>query len=416
MSREYKRWQVENTQKALKNRRVVAISGARQTGKTTLTEQVMGDKGVYRSLDKAEFLQAAQYDPNEFVKNSGGTMVIDEIQKVPSLLSEIKLAVDRNNRTGQYLITGSANLRTIASVSDSLAGRIKHIRLRPLTIGEILRNKPTFLDHTFADNFPAQIKGYDKDTIFDFAFRGGYPEALRLSNAKERKEWYRDYIDNLLNKDLYDVENIRRLDTMRDLVKILAGWSGKFMDKAKIGSTLEISKSTFDIYINALIALFIFERVPPWTKTDYELAGKKSKIYATDTGLMASLLNWKREDLHLDPDRSGKLMETFVFQELSAQIDLDSDYSLYQYRDTKKREVDFLIEKENEGLVGIEVKASHKVSIEDFAPQIWFKENIIKDKMPYRGIVLYSGEDTLSFGNGMKAVPAAALFALPGGA
>jgi predicted AAA+ superfamily ATPase len=127
---------------------------------------------------------------------------------------------------------------------------------------------------------------------------------------------------------------------------------------------------------------------------------------------MASLLNWKREDLYLDPDRSGKLMETFVFQELSAQVDLDSDYSLYQYRDVKKREIDFLVEKEDEGLIGVEVKAGRKVSIEDFASQIWFKENIIKGKLPYRGIVIYTGEDTLSFGGGMLAVPAAALFAL----
>jgi predicted AAA+ superfamily ATPase len=370
----------------------------------------MGKKGVYRSLDKNEFLQAAKYDPNEFVKNSRSTMVIDEIQKVPSLLSEIKLAVDKNNRPGQYLLTGSANLQTAASINDSLAGRIKHIRLRPLTTGEILGKKPNFLERAFNGNFPIQIKGYDKDAIFDFAFMGGYPEALRLKNAKERKEWHRDYIDNLINKDLHEVENIRRLDTIRDLVKILAGWSGKFMDKAKIGSTLEISKPTFDIYLNALISLFVFERVPPWTKTDYELAGKKSKIYATDTGLMASLLNWKRDDLFLAPDKSGKLMETFVFQELSAQIDLDSDYSLYQYRDIKKREIDFLIEKQNEGLVGIEVKASRSVSIEDFAPQIWFKKNIVKNKMPYRGIVLYTGEDTLSFGGGMSAVPIAALF------
>ena len=94
----------------------------------------------------------------------------------------------------------------------------------------------------------------------------------------------------------------------------------------------------------------------------------------------------------------------------SAQIDLDSDYSLYQYRDTKKREIDFLIEKQNEGLAGIEVKASRKVSREDFASQIWFKENIVKNKMPYHGIILYTGEDTLSFGGGMSAVPAAALF------
>jgi len=410
LAEDFKRWQVENTQRALKNRRVVAITGARQTGKTTLTVQVMGDKGIFRSLDKDEFLQSAKFDPNEFVKNSGGTMVIDEIQKVPSLLSEIKLAVDKDNRPGQYLLTGSSSLQTTASVNDSLAGRIKHIRLRPLTVGEIMRNKPAFLERAFNGDFPVQIKGYDKEAILGFALRGGYPEALRINDAKERREWHRDYIDSLINKYLYDIEKIRQLDTMRDLVKILSGWSGKFINKAKIGSTLEISKQTFDVYINALITLFIFERVPPWTKTDYELAGKKSKIYATDTGLMASLLNWKSEDFYLDPDRSGKLMETFVFQELSAQVDLDSDYSLYQYRDVKKREIDFLVEKENEGLIGVEVKAGRKVSIEDFAAQIWFKENIIKGKMPYRGIVLYTGEDTLSFGNGMLAVPAAALF------
>ena len=86
------------------------------------------------------------------------------------------------------------------------------------------------------------------------------------------------------------------------------------------------------------------------------------------------------------------------------------DYSLYQYRDTKKREIDFLVEKEGEGIIGIEVKASSSISRADFAPQIWFKENIIKDKSPYRGIVLYTGENTLSFGDGMIAVPFAALW------
>jgi predicted AAA+ superfamily ATPase len=148
----------------------------------------------------------------------------------------------------------------------------------------------------------------------------------------------------------------------------------------------------------------------PWVKTNYELVGKKAKIYITDTGLMASLLNWKREDLSLNPDRCGKLIETFIFGELAAQVDLDSDYSLYQYRDTKKREIDFLVEKEGESIIGIEAKASSKVTKDDFSAQIWFKENIVKGKTPYRGYVLYSGEDTLSFGDGMLAVPIAALW------
>ena len=412
MDKEYKRWQIENARKALKNRRVVSILGARQAGKTTITKQIIEDNGIFRSLDNTALLRAANDDPNEFVKNpSGGiTMVIDEIQKAPVLLSEIKLAVDKDNRPGQYLITGSANIQTIAKMNDSLAGRIKHIRLRPLVVGEILGKKPTFLQRALAGDFQVQIKGYDKDAIFDLAFRGGYPEALRIDDTKERKEWYRDYLDNLITKDLGDIENIRRFDIISDLTKILAGWSGKYMDKSKINSFLEISKPTLEIYTNALEALFIFERVAPWIKTDYDLVGKKSKIYATDTGLMTALLNWKRSDLMLDADRSGKLMETFVFQELSAQIDLDSDFSLYQYRDIKKREIDFLVEKENEGLIGIEVKASRSISREDFASQIWFKNNIVKGRMPYKGIVLYSGQDTLSFGDEMLAVPIAALW------
>ena len=411
MDTEYRRWQVENARNALQNRRIVAISGARQTGKTTITRQII-ENGIFRSLDNFALLRAAQNDPNEFVKNPDAvmTMVIDEIQKVPALMPEIKLAVDKCNRPGQYLITGSANIQTVAGIEDSLAGRIKHIRLRPLVVGEILGKKPSFLRRVFSSEFPIQIKGYDKETIFDLAFRGGYPEALRINESKERKEWRRDYLDSLMNKDLNDVERIRRLDAVRDLIKILAAWSGKYMDKGKITGSLEITRPTFNVYLNALESLFIFERVAPWAKTDYDMVGKKSKIYMTDTGLLTSLLNWKRDDIALNPDLSGKLMETFVFQELAAQIDLDSDYSLYQYRDAKKHEIDFIVEKENEGMAGIEVKASSRVSNEDFVQQRWFKNNIIKGKLPFVGIVLYSGEDTLSFGDGMLAVPIAALW------
>ena len=413
MAKEYKRWQVESTQNALKNRRAVAISGARQTGKTTITRQINSIDGIFLNLDDASMLKAAEDDPKEFVKNLSKekTMIIDEIQKAPSLISEIKLAVDKNNRPGQYLITGSANIQTLARISDSLAGRIKHIRLRPLATGEIMGKRPAFLQCAFSGKFPMQIKGYDKSKIIEIALKGGYPEALRINNEKGRREWHTDYLNSLVTKDLMEIENVRRLDSVRDLLKIMAGWSSKYIDKNQITCSLEISRATLDTYLNALESLFILERVAPWVRTDYELVGKRSKIYMTDTGLMASLLKWKKENLPLDADRLGKLMETFVFQEIAAQIDLDSDYSLYQYRDAKKREIDFLVEKEGEGLAGIEVKASSSVSKSDFAPQIWFKENIVKGKYPYRGIVLYTGENTLSFGDGMLAVPIAALWA-----
>jgi hypothetical protein len=214
--------------------------------------------------------------------------------------------------------------------------------------------------------------------------------------------------------------NIRRQNELKELVLVLAGWSGKFMDIAKIGGSMSLAKQTLETYINALESMYIFDRVNPWIRTDYERVGKSAKFYANDTGFMTAMLGWKKEDIMLDSDRSGKLMETFVFQELAAQIDLDSDYNLYQYRDYKQHEVDFLIERNDRAMVGIEVKASHSVSKEDFAHQIWFKENIIKsrtskggtpkDGTSYNALVLYSGEDTLSFGDGLLAVPTAALW------
>jgi len=407
---DYLRWRNNNVKEALKTRRVVIISGARQTGKTTLAKEIQDKNSTFMPLDKKNILAAALEDPTSFIKNESGTMIIDEIQKAPDLIPEIKYTVDNNKRPGQYLLTGSANIKSLPSVSESLAGRVKTIRLRPLTQGEILRKKPAFLELAFAGDFPKKITGYDKDAIFDLAFRGGYPETMLLKTQKERKDWHRDYIDTLIARDLKDIANIKRQNALRELIRILASWSGKFMSLPPICTALGLSKPTAESYINALEALYLFEEVPPWIKTDYDRVGRTPKKYATDSGLMTSVLGWHKKEVMLNTDRAGKLMETFVFQELAAQIDLNNEYSLYQYRDRKGREIDFIIEREDEALIGVEVKSGHNVSKKDFASQIWFKENIIKGTKPYIGIVLYSGEYTLSFGDGMLAVPIAALW------
>jgi len=407
---DFSRWRVESVKNALNTRRVVVISGARQTGKTTLAKQIVDKNSIFRPLDVTAVYEAAVNDPTGFVKNEAGTMVIDEVQKVKKLIPEIKYVVDNNNRPGQYLLTGSANIYSLPEVTESLAGRVKNIRLRPLTQGEILGNKPVFLEKAFNMDFPQQISGYDKKAIFDLAFRGGFPETVRLKTQKNRNEWHKDYISALLKNDLCDVININRQDALNDLIGILASWSGKFLDIAPICSSLGLSRQTVVSYVNALEVLFLFDRVAPWIKTDYDRASRSFKHYAADTGFMTAVLGWKYDDIELDVDRSGKLMETFVYHELAAQVDLDSSYSLYQYRDREKREIDFLVEREDGVLLGIEVKASHSVTIGDFAHQKWFKNKIIKGKKPFLGIVLYSGDQTLSFGENMLAVPTAALW------
>jgi predicted AAA+ superfamily ATPase len=410
MLKEFKRWQIDSIKEAMKLRRVVVVSGARQTGKTTLTKQVINEKGIYRSLDDTDMLKFALSDPKGFIINNSGTMVIDEIQKAPKLIPEIKQVVDKNNRPGQFLLTGSANILTLPTISDSLAGRVKHIRLRPLTAGEIMGKKPSFLKRAFGKDFPEKITGYNKADIIDLAFRGGYPEAAAINNLKHRKDWHTDYLNTIIERDLKDVANIHRQDTLKSLFGILASWSAKFMELTQITTALSVNKITLDSYINTLVLMFMFEKVPPWLKTDYERIGKRPKFYATDTGIMTSVLSWNPKDVFINNDRSGKLIETFVFQELAALIDLENKYYLFQYRDRVDREIDFLVEREDGALLGIEVKAGHNVSIDDFKAQKWFFKNIVKNKKSYTGIVIYSGDRTIHFEENLLAVPIAALW------
>lgn len=436
----YERWCLDTLKQALESRRVVVISGARQCGKTTLArlaadsgscdtlanssgnevqssnsknslaQRIIGSNVTlasswYRTLDDVTLLKAAQDDPKSFIRTSADTLIIDEIQKAPELLPSIKEVVDRNNRPGQFLLTGSADIRKLPQVSESLAGRIKNIHLRTLTCGEILGNPPNFMNRLFNNDFPGQIIGYDKKKILETAFLGGYPEPL---NIKYRKDWFHDYIDTLISKDLKDISNIRRISTLRELVKILAAWSSKFIDIPDLCGKLSISRQTFDSYLNALEFLYLFERVPSWCKTDYARVGKKDKLFISDTGLMAALLNWKIDEVMVNPDRAGKIVETLVYHELSVQCDL-CGAKIYHYRDRENREIDFIVESENEQVACIEVKSGTAISKSDFKHIEWFRDNIAKNQNIIT-IILYSGENTLSFGNGLLAVPLAALW------
>lgn len=401
----YKRWQEDSIYRALKSRRVVLLAGARQCGKTTLAKQLAIESVIYRTLDDLTLRQLALSDPMGFVKPSGNMQIIDEIQRAPDLLSAIKLVVDENNQAGQYFLTGSANIQSLPGVQESLAGRISKVRLRPLTQGELLGSQPTFIENAFQQHFPIlKNHSYDRSMLLHLALRGGFPEAIQL-DKKERQHWYKDYIAALLERDLQDITRIHRLTAMQQLVSILAAWSSKFMDISAIGAGLSIRRPTLESYINALKALYLIETVQPWTHTDYDRVGKQTKLYMTDSGLMAAILRMHHEKVELDADRSGKLIETFLFNELAAEIDAKNGmYELFHYRDREQREIDFLIEREDQALLGIEIKAGSTISTADFKHLRWFKDHLAKTR-PFVGIVLYSGNHIGSMGDHLWAVP-----------
>lgn len=403
MQQKYARWQKHQIEKFIKTRRVLLLSGVRQCGKTTLAKELISNDTLYRSLDDLVLRQFAQNDPDGFITHTGKMLIIDEIQRAPSLLSAIKKMVDEDNRPGQYLLTGSSSLQSLPTATESLAGRIHKIRLRPLTQGEILGKDPLFLTKMFCQSFNDAKPFYAREQILQMAFRGGFPEPIRLAE-KDRKDWYKDYVTSLLERDLQDITKIHRQDAMQKLIEILAAWSGKFMDISTIQSGLSIQRQTIESYINALEALYLVERLRPWTNTDYARIGKQTKLFMADCGLMRSILNWDIDQVRFDSDRSGKLIETFVFNELSAQVDVDNnEYQLFHYRDREKREIDFLVEHKG-SLLGIEVKAGSTINLHDFRHMRWFKNNLAKER-PFIGIVLYTGAYSISFGDNMWAVP-----------
>lgn len=403
---DYTRWQKSSLEEALASRRVVMLTGARQCGKTTLARTLISGSTSYRTLDDQAMRQAAESDPHLFVNyaEDNDTLILDEVQKVPDLLPAIKKVVDQNNRSGQFLITGSANILSLPTVQESLAGRVGKIRLRPLSQGEIVGAKPVFLKNAFAQKFKRGKKRHDRNELIEIIFRGGFPESVRLE-GKSRRNWHIDYIDALIERDLNDIANIRQVDVMKDLVRVLAAWSSKFMEVSSIGASLSADRRTLASYISALQAFYIVESVPAWHKTDYDRMGKQSKLFMADTGMMAALLGWKASDLNSDSDKSGKAFETFTYNEIAAQIDAaEENHHLYQYRDKDKREVDFLIERDDEHMLAIEVKSGITVKKSDFKHIEWFRDNLSKGK-PLVGIVFYAGEEILPFGKNFWAVP-----------
>lgn len=413
MANKYPRWQIEKLKIALTKRRVILLEGARQCGKTTLAKMISNNLGIYYTLDDETLLNAAKEDPSGFVTHGDDLMIIDEIQRAPNLLTAVKKNVDENIAPGRFVLTGSANIQSLPNVTESLAGRVRKIRLRPLAIGEINFKTPLFLDKIFNAKFSeVPSSNLTKDDYLNLALKGGYPEALAFDAAEDRQEWHKDYIDAILERDLKEIANVRRRDNIYKLLQAAAAWSSKPMDISAIGSNLSLSRLTLETYLNAIETMYIIERLRPWIKTDYERVAKKDKLFFSDTGLMSSTLDWTLDKVRLNGELNGKLIETFVHNQLSALIECQSEsFHLSYYRDREKREVDFILENSSDTIIGLEIKSGTNINKDDFKHLEWFRENMAKSQnKKFQSIILYSGKIPVSFGNNLWALPISSLW------
>lgn len=343
----------------------VVVTGARQTGKSTLAAARVAGTRRYSTFDDLDVLDAARHDPWALV---GGidAVTLDEVQRAPEILATVKRAIDRKRSPGRFLLTGSANLLLMRQVSETLAGRASYLSLWPMTRREQLgmaqpgrweallaARDEDWLDLLIADD--AQREDWTS-----LAQRGGFPTpALELANARERAIWFDGYIRTYLERDLQDLASISALPDFRRLMRAACQRVGQLINQTELGRDAGLPQATVHRWLNLLEASCLLIRLPAYAVNRTKRLIKSPKLYWSDTGVALHLSG------HDEP--TGAHLENLVLHDLVAWRDARSDRAeLGYWRTASGEEVDFIIEAGGK-LLPMEIKATARPRLGDAA-------------------------------------------------
>lgn len=395
---------------ALADTPVVVLTGARQTGKTTLVRALASSAhpARYLSFDDAGVLAAAQADPAGFVAGLDGPVVLDEVQRVPQLFLALKAGVDRDRRPGRFLLTGSANVLLLPRLAELLVGRMEVLSLWPLAQSEIAGAGASFVDRVFVGP-PFSVSSEAWPQLLDRILRGGYPEVLGRASAARRQAWFQSYITSLLQRDVRDLVNVERLTALPRLLSLLATRAASLLNTSELSRTSGIPLSTLKRYLALFETTFLIQLLPAWSGNLGKRLVKAPKLFLSDTGVLASLLGANHRLLERDRTLAGPLLENFVVMELFKHVSWSQVRPrLFHFRTQTGQEVDLVLEDAAGRVVGIEVKASASVSAKDFKGLRTLAEAVGEGFL--RGLVLYAGTESIPFGGAFHALPVQALW------
>ncbi len=387
----------------LKYFRVVAINGPRQSGKTTLQKKISKEKDMnYYTFDNEDTFDLATENTENFIENisKDKNVAIDEVQMIPRIISEIKIAVDTKNRKGMFLLTGSSDMFKNSKIKESLAGRMASFNLYPLSYSEINNRDINIIDKLFSDDynkFEIDKKLTEEDFI-NAVINGGYPEVYELPQ-KAKKAWFEFYIKSRITKDIATIENVNldKVSHLDKLLKVLVSQVASLVNYSNVANSIELADKTVRKYIQLLEALYIIKLVPAYSNNQLKRVIKKPKVHFIDSGLASFLLNvdvkasMEGKNKHL-----GNLVETFVYSELiKHQSYSEESVEIYHFRDAYDKEVDFVIESSSGDIVALEIKSGSSIKKEQFKGLLALAKTIkVKN---FKGIVLYGGDMILPF-------------------
>lgn len=388
----------------LESFRIVAINGPRQSGKTTLQKKIAKNKNMkYYTFDDIDIFNTATSDPKGFIEyiSKDENIAIDEVQMIPEIIPPIKMSVDKQNRKGMFLLTGSSDMFKNSKIKESLAGRMVSFNLFPLSYSEINKRDINIIDKLFSDefnNFDVDFESISKEEFISAVINGGYPEVYDLP-MKAKKAWYDFYIKARITKDIANIENVQvdTLSHLAKLLKVLAGQVSSLVNYTSISKSIGITDKTVAKYIKILEALYIIKLVPSYSNNILKQVTKSPKVHFIDSGFASFLLNASVESSMLGKNEHlGNLVETFVYTELiKHQASANEDIEIYHFRDTQQKEVDFVLESSSGDIVAIEIKSGSNIKSEHFKVLLALAKTM-KDKN-FKGIVFYGGDKVLPY-------------------
>ena len=381
---------------------VVVVTGARQTGKSTLVRDLssMGER-LYLTLDDLDVLEQAKRAPDDLVARAP-RLTLDEIQRAPELMLAVKRAVDEKRQKGRFLLTGSANLLLLRAVSESLAGRASYLTLWPMTRREqlglgsagawdALIGAP---DEEWPDILAAQQA--PREDWLKLAARGGYPTpALDLDSAAARATWFSGYTKTYLERDLQDISSVTALPDLRRLMRAASLRLGQLVNQAELGRDVALPQPTVHRYLNLLEVSYQLVRVPAFSVNRTRRLIKTPKIYWCDTGLA----------LHLSGQETptGAHLENLVLMDLlSWREGRTTAAEILYWRTAAGQEVDFVVETADD-LIPIEVKATGRPRQSDASHLRTFRDEY--GRRSRAGLLLHTGDRIEWLAPGILAAP-----------
>ena len=389
---------------------VVAVIGPRQGGKTTLVQRIAGDR-AYISFDDEPARGAAEFDPVRFVEALPRRVTLDEIQRVPRLLPAIKRSVDQDRQPGRFLLTGSANLLSLPKVSESLAGRMAITDLWPLTEAEKVGGAGRFLRRLLDDPISLRVGGDSAAPSPNVETRivsGGFPPVLALTPATIRR-WHRNYLRTVIERDVRDVARIRDIGELRRLLTLIATRKGRIFQATTLSRDIGLHRTTVEHYLTVLERLFLVRRLPAWHRSPGRRLIRSPKVHLVDSGLAATLAVLTADDLVVNRDLLGHLLESFVVQQVIAEAAwTDPDLEFWHYRDKDQVEVDLVMTR-GARTWGFAIKASSTISARDARGLARLAARCGSDFAG--GILFTTGRDVLPLGDPrMTAAPVSELW------